>query len=74
MSWNCRDKNGKFRSRRAYKQDASQDSEEPWEQNRRKNTTTKGKDLQFIGKSKEGSLQSAINKNKKNKSPFDWSI
>jgi hypothetical protein len=31
MSWNLRDKNGKFRSRRAFKQDCAQVSEEPWE-------------------------------------------
>jgi len=36
MSWNLHDKNGKYRSRRAFKSDCSQDSEEPWEINRKK--------------------------------------
>jgi len=29
--WNLHDKDGKYRSRRAFKQDCRLDSEEPWE-------------------------------------------
>ena len=36
MAWNLRDKNGRFRSRKAFKQDMRQDSEEPWERRRKK--------------------------------------
>lgn len=35
--WNLRDKNGKFRSRRAFKQDMRQQSQEPWEKRRNSN-------------------------------------
>ena len=29
--WALKDKNGKYRSRRAFKQDCARDSDEPWE-------------------------------------------
>ena len=32
--WKLKDKNGKFRSSRAFKQDCAQDSEEEWEKKR----------------------------------------
>lgn len=48
--WNLRDTNGKFRSRRAFKQDLRQDSEEPWEVRRRG------------GRSSLGRLKSAVDR------------
>ena len=35
MVWALKDKNGKFRSRRSFKQDLRQDSLEPWEKRRK---------------------------------------
>ena len=43
--WNLRDTHGKFRSRRAFKQDLRQDSQEEWEVRRRKG---KGKTKGFL--------------------------
>lgn len=34
--WALKDKDGKYRSRRAFKQDCNNDSEEPWEIRRKK--------------------------------------
>lgn len=34
MRWGLKDKNGKYRSRKAFKQDLKNDSEEPWEKAR----------------------------------------
>ena len=50
--WKLKDKNGKFRSRRSFKQDLKEDSNELWEQRRRKGKSLKKKMFDFIGKSK----------------------
>jgi len=38
VAWGLKDKNGKFRSRRSFKQDLRQDSNEPWEVRRAEKT------------------------------------
>lgn len=49
MSWNLRDMDGKFRSRKAYKQDAAQDSQQPWELARKKKNDRKKNNNGFFG-------------------------
>ena len=50
--WALKDKNGKYRSRRAFKQDCANDSEEPWEQNKK---STKVMDSMNLFKKKKKS-------------------
>ena len=45
MKWKLKDKNGKFRSRRAFNQDCDNDSEEPWEVRRRQKSGLKVKNI-----------------------------
>ena len=53
--WALKDKNGKYRSRRSFKQDCRLDSEEPWEQERINKSSTKVMDSMNLFKKKKKS-------------------
>lgn len=48
--WKLKDKNGKFRSRKSFKQDCAMDSDEPWEVARKKKKSIMGGKLKRMTK------------------------